>query len=352
MPLPCCGEQLAVDARLLEEAVAPGAGGEPEQVVHALGGLREQRHVGVGAAAGDVVGAAVVEVDALALEAGDVGGEVGLDADDRLDPGRLGLRVELVGAEHVAVVGHRDRGHARARRCARSARRAGPRRRAWSTRCARAGGRRSPGSRWSTCGRGAPRSVGWRGVRQRPWRRRGEAARRPAGGRSSAYANRRSASCQRRTDRSVGPAPGALGQSALDAAASRLSVMIACMIRAEPVGAERGGARRHRARRSRARGRVAAAVPLLCAWTARGQRGAPGQQVAELRRRPRRSGRAGSASGSLPRPGHPDVGGASPRCAEPSVRSSVDQAVARVEARAPGRWSRRPTGRTRPGAAP
>ena len=104
-------EQLAVHPRVLEEAVAPGAGREPEQVVHALGGLREQRHVGVGAAVGDVVGTAAVEVDALALEAGDVGREVGLDADDRLDPGVLRLLVELVGAEHVAVVGHRDRGH-------------------------------------------------------------------------------------------------------------------------------------------------------------------------------------------------------------------------------------------------
>ena len=106
------GEQLAVDARLLEEPVAPGAGAQPEQVVHALGGLREQRHVGVGAASRDVVGAAVVEVDALALEPRDVGGDVGLDADDRLDPRGLGLLVELVGAEHVAVVGHRDRRHA------------------------------------------------------------------------------------------------------------------------------------------------------------------------------------------------------------------------------------------------
>ena len=60
-----------------------------------------------------------------------------------LTPCGLGLGVELVGAEHVAVVGHRDRGHARARRCARTGRRAGRRRRAWSTRCGRAGGRRS-----------------------------------------------------------------------------------------------------------------------------------------------------------------------------------------------------------------
>ena len=103
---------------------------------------REQRHVGVGAARGDVVGAAVVEVDALALEAGDVGREVGLDADDRLDPGGLGLLVELVGAEHVAVVGHRDRRHAQLGGALGQRRRAAPRRRAWSTRCGRAGGRR------------------------------------------------------------------------------------------------------------------------------------------------------------------------------------------------------------------
>ncbi len=66
--------------------------------------------MGVGAARRDVVVAAVVEVDALALEAR-AGSEVGLDADDRLDPGRLRLLVELIGPEHVAVVGHRDRGH-------------------------------------------------------------------------------------------------------------------------------------------------------------------------------------------------------------------------------------------------
>ena len=110
------GQQLAVDARLLEEAVAPGAGAEPEEVVHPLGRLAEQRHVRVGAARADVVGAAAVEVDALALEAADVGREVGLDADDRLDPGVLGLLVELVGPEHVAVVGHRHRRHPELRR--------------------------------------------------------------------------------------------------------------------------------------------------------------------------------------------------------------------------------------------
>ena len=40
------------------------------------------------------------------------GRDVGLHADDRLDPGGRALLPELVRAEHVAVVGHRQRGHA------------------------------------------------------------------------------------------------------------------------------------------------------------------------------------------------------------------------------------------------
>ena len=49
-PLAVLGQELAVDAGLLEEAVAPRAGAEPEEVVHPLGRLAEQRHVRVGAA--------------------------------------------------------------------------------------------------------------------------------------------------------------------------------------------------------------------------------------------------------------------------------------------------------------
>ena len=75
-----------------------------------------------------------------------VRGEVGLHADDRLDAGGGGLAVEVVGAEDVAVVGHRERRHAHARRSRRTARSAGPRRRASSTRCARAGARTSRSS--------------------------------------------------------------------------------------------------------------------------------------------------------------------------------------------------------------
>ena len=115
---------------------------EPEEVVHALGRLREQRHVGVGAASRDVVGPAVVEVDALALEAADVGGGVGLHADDRLDPGCLAFC--RTRRPRTRCRGRSSRSPAcRARRPAGSGRRAGPHRRAWSTRCGRAGGRTS-----------------------------------------------------------------------------------------------------------------------------------------------------------------------------------------------------------------
>ena len=106
------GEQLAVDAGLVEEAVDVGLRGQPEQVVHALGGLGEQGHVGVGARARDVVVAAVVPAHPLALVARGVGGGVGLHPDDRTQAVGLGLGPEVVGAEDVAVVGHGDRVHA------------------------------------------------------------------------------------------------------------------------------------------------------------------------------------------------------------------------------------------------
>ena len=104
-------DQLAVDARLVEETFEAGQAGEPEQVVHALGGLGQQRHVRERATAGDVVLAALGPADPGALEAAGAWRDVGLHADDRLDPGGLGLLPEVVGPEHVAVVGHRQRRH-------------------------------------------------------------------------------------------------------------------------------------------------------------------------------------------------------------------------------------------------
>jgi hypothetical protein len=83
----------------------------PEEVVHAARGSCEQRHVGVGAGAGDVVLAAVTPAHPRPVLPSGPWGDVGLDAHDRLDAVLLRLLPELVGAEDVAVVGRRDRGH-------------------------------------------------------------------------------------------------------------------------------------------------------------------------------------------------------------------------------------------------
>ena len=110
-------EQVAVEARLAVLALEAGQRGDAEEVVHALGGAGQQRHVGVGGLAA-VVAAVALLVDQLVaeVERGAVepraGRVVALHADDRLDPGGVGLLVEVVGAEHVAVVGHRQRRHA------------------------------------------------------------------------------------------------------------------------------------------------------------------------------------------------------------------------------------------------
>src|SRR5690606_2750054 len=53
------GEQLAVHPRLEVVALDGGARRQPEQVVHACGGLRQQGHVGVGTGARDVVSSPV-----------------------------------------------------------------------------------------------------------------------------------------------------------------------------------------------------------------------------------------------------------------------------------------------------
>jgi hypothetical protein len=105
------GDELPVHARLVVVALERGHAGEPEQVPQAFGVLRDHRHVRVRAAAGEVVAA----LARLAPEHGllvetVLRGDVGLDAEDRLDAGLLRLLVEPVAAVHVAVVGHRERG--------------------------------------------------------------------------------------------------------------------------------------------------------------------------------------------------------------------------------------------------
>ena len=108
-------QELAVHARLVELALHRGERRQPEQVVHALGGLGQHGDVGVGAAARDVVlvalAAAVAPADPATLEPAGAGREVGLDPDDRADPAGPSLLVEVERTEHVAVVGDRQGRH-------------------------------------------------------------------------------------------------------------------------------------------------------------------------------------------------------------------------------------------------
>jgi hypothetical protein len=80
--------------------------------VQAFDVARPDRHVRVGAAAGDVVVLLVgpAPLDALLREAR-LGRHVGLDAQHRGHPGALGLLEEVVRAVQVAVVGDRDGRH-------------------------------------------------------------------------------------------------------------------------------------------------------------------------------------------------------------------------------------------------
>ena len=110
-PLAVGLEQLAVHPRLEVVALDRGQRGQPEEVVHAVVVARQQRHVRVGAAAGDVVTPAVAVLHPGLVGAVRARGDVGLEPDDRLDAVLVAGLPELVGAEDEAVVGRRDRRH-------------------------------------------------------------------------------------------------------------------------------------------------------------------------------------------------------------------------------------------------
>ena len=107
-------EHLAVHARLVVVALDRGERRHPEQVVHAGVVLGEQGHVRVGTRTAHVI--ALLRLGTPAhpglVAAVRARGDVRLGADDRLDA-VVGRRLpEVVRTEHVAVVGHRDGGHA------------------------------------------------------------------------------------------------------------------------------------------------------------------------------------------------------------------------------------------------
>jgi hypothetical protein len=108
-------KELTVDAGLVEVALQAGPGVHPEEVDQAAGVRGQHREVRVCAAAGHVVLPAVGPAHPGALVSRGAGGHVELGADDRLDPGGLGVLEELVGPVHVPVVGDRQGRHPHAR---------------------------------------------------------------------------------------------------------------------------------------------------------------------------------------------------------------------------------------------
>src|SRR5690606_33246301 len=98
-------DELAVHPRPLAHLSLEGRPRpEAEEVVHPLVVAREQGHVGVGTAGGDVVLGLVLLTPAHPglVEARGAGGDVGLQPDDRLDPVLLGGRPGRAGWESSA----------------------------------------------------------------------------------------------------------------------------------------------------------------------------------------------------------------------------------------------------------
>ena len=92
-------QQLLVDPRLVVVAVEVRGGRQGQQVAIADVVLGQQDHV------------VVVGVGLAFLVGHAAGGDVGLDADDRLDPRLLGRGVERDDPVHAPVIGQRQRRH-------------------------------------------------------------------------------------------------------------------------------------------------------------------------------------------------------------------------------------------------
>jgi hypothetical protein len=109
-------QQLAVHPRLVEETLETRQRAEPEQVTQAVGVRRQQGHVRVRPAAGDVILAALGPPDPGLVAPVGPRGEIGLDPDHGLDAGAGRPLVEVVRPVERAVVGHRQGRHVQARR--------------------------------------------------------------------------------------------------------------------------------------------------------------------------------------------------------------------------------------------
>ena len=106
-PVGQLGEDVLVDARFVVEAVLVGGREQLAQIAIAVAILREHDQVKIAAAVEVVAARNLRAIGALARR------EVHFASDDRLDARGFRLLIELDRAEHVAVVGHRDRFHPR-----------------------------------------------------------------------------------------------------------------------------------------------------------------------------------------------------------------------------------------------
>ena len=111
-------EQLSIEAWLVVLPFKAGQRRQAEKIVHAEGGFRPHRHVGIAvfaSASARILGCSFVEtpgeVERFAFGS-TLGRVVPLEADDRLESGAPGLCKEVVRAEEVSVVGHCDGRHA------------------------------------------------------------------------------------------------------------------------------------------------------------------------------------------------------------------------------------------------
>ncbi len=112
-----CVQELAVQARpLAEDCVQRGNGRRPEEVAHAGIVVAQERHVGIGPTTGDVIFALVFLAPAHTafVRPRGAGGDVGFDADNRLDPLVRGALPEIESPEQVPVVGSGQGRHAEA----------------------------------------------------------------------------------------------------------------------------------------------------------------------------------------------------------------------------------------------
>src|SRR4029077_19110049 len=104
-PFGIFGEDLFVDARLVIQPLLISGGKQPTQILIPNARLGEQNQMEIAAAFDVVAALGLAAISPLARR------ETALAADNRFDAALPGLLKKFDRAEHVAVIGYRDRGH-------------------------------------------------------------------------------------------------------------------------------------------------------------------------------------------------------------------------------------------------